>query len=464
MEFYNQIEQYCGQAVAITEDGEHIKYEEFIEDCNQFQQAVSARKIVFIICKNTYEALVGYVGSLRIKAVPVLINQNLDKGLLNRLLDSYKPSYIYMPKEENIDNQDVIFNFRKYVLIKTTYVIDYELNKDLALLLTTSGSTGSPKLVRQSYKNITSNALSIAQYLQISNTDRPITTMPMNYTYGLSIINSHLLCGATIILTEKSLMDKEFWRMMKEYKATTFGGVPYIYEMLKKLRFEKMDLPHLKTITQAGGKLPKELCYEFAQICEEKNIKFVVMYGQTEATARMAYLPYEYAKSKAGSIGIAIPKGKFILIDEAGKEIQTPHTVGELVYYGDNVTLGYAENCFDLIKEDDNKGVLYTGDMAKKDEDGFYYIVGRKKRFLKIYGNRVNLDEIESLLKKEGFECACSGTDDRLVIFVTSQATIEKVREYVNKNIHINPRGFTIKYIEKIPRNEAGKILYSKLV
>ena len=180
-----------------------------------------------------------------------------------------------------------------------------------------------------------------------------------------------------------------------------------------------MELPSLRYLTQAGGRLGRELAEEFNAICEEKGIRLIVMYGQTEATARMSYLPWEDAGRKAGSIGIPIPGGKFELVDANGQLIDGADVVGELVYCGSNVTPGYAKSRMDLAKPDENKGVLYTGDMAKRDEDGFYYVVGRKKRFLKIFGNRVNLDEVENLLKKEGIENACTGQDDRMVVFLT---------------------------------------------
>ena len=288
--------------------------------------------------------------------------------------------------------------------------------------------------------------------------------MPFSYSYGLSIINSHLLKGASIILTDATLMDRSFWEIFKGNNATTFGGVPYIYEMLKKLRFEHMNLPSLKYITQAGGKLSMKLTAEFADICANKEIEFYVMYGQTEATARMSYLPWEYARTKVGSIGIAIPGGKFWLEDENRNVIKKNDTIGELIYQGDNVTMGYAESCFDLQIGDENNGILHTGDLAKRDADGFYYITGRMKRFLKMYGNRVSLDEIEDLLKTEGFKCVCAGTDDDLKIYFTELYEKDRIVSYIAKRTGINRAGFSLKHIEKIPRNESGKVQYSALV
>jgi acyl-CoA synthetase (AMP-forming)/AMP-acid ligase II len=459
------IECYKERVAIITENRDYITYNQLIQEADTLYQDLEKRSLVFLVCKNCYESVVGYIGALRRGVVPVMINVGIEETLFQNLLDLYKPSYIFSPSDwDKIGiKTSKLEEMGGYTMWATEYTKDYELSPELALLLTTSGSTGSPKLVRQSYTNITANANSIASYLGITKEDRAITTMPMSYTYGLSIINSHLLEGACIILNDYTLMNKEFWALMKEEQATTFGGVPYIYEMLKKLRFGRMDLPSLRYITQAGGKLSKEMAEEFNQICEEKQMKLIIMYGQTEATARMSYLPWESAKDKAGSMGIAIPGGEFLLIDAQDELITEPNQVGELIYKGANVTLGYANNCYDLNNTDENHGKLQTGDMAKRDEDGFYYIVGRKKRFLKLFGNRINLDEVEELLKKQGFECVCAGVDDKLKIYCTKESDSKEIVSFISKSTGIHSSAFEACVIEKIPRNEAGKILYSEL-
>ena len=268
-----------------------------------------------------------------------------------------------------------------------------------------------------------------------------------------------------MLLTTSTVVAKDFWSFMKEERATSFGGVPYTYEMLKRIRFFKMELPDLKTFTQAGGKLSPQLHKEFAEYAIAHGKHFVVMYGQTEATARMAYLPYEKALEKYGSMGIAIPGGRFVLIDVNGDEVTKPDTVGELVYEGDNVTLGYAECGDDLIKGDERGGRLETGDMAKADADGYYYIVGRKKRFLKLFGNRVNLDEIDGMIKREfeGIDCASDGTDEMMKVYITDPNLVRQVEELIADRTHINNRAFSVIVIDKIPRNESGKTLYKDL-
>ena len=300
------------------------------------------------------------------------------------------------------------------------------LPADLALLLTTSGSTGSPKLVRLSQKNLRSNADSIISYLNITEDERPVTGLPMYYSFGLSIINSHLLKGATLLLTNDSYIKKEFWTFANQYGFTSFSGVPFTFELLNKIKFWSMQLPTLKTITQAGGKLNNELIQLFYEEGKKKGIEFITMYGQTEATARMSYLPVKFLETKLGSIGKGIPGGTLFLVDDDKQMIMHPNVIGELVYKGDNVCLGYAESLDDLYRGDDNKGVLYTGDLAYFDEDGFFYIAGRKKRFLKLYGNRISLDYVEQLLTPYLKEKVCIGKNDEKLIILTTDAKYDE--------------------------------------
>lgn len=452
---------------AKMDDGMSVTYGELVDFCKDIKNIIPERSLVFILCHNHIGALGVYVGSLVNQIVPVLLNVDLDQELLMHLLQTYKPNYIWAPS--NYRNKELfeksIWNCYGYSLYPYSKEV-VDLYPDLALLLTTSGSTGSPKLVRQSYKNIVSNAESIVQYLELDQSERPITMLPMNYTYGLSVINSHLVAGATILMTDSSYAQKNFWTFFKEEKATSIVGVPYTYEILKKLRFLNMELPSLRYMTQAGGKLLPELHKEYAEYAQKKNLRFYVMYGQTEATARMSYLPYQLSLEKYGSMGIAIPGGAFRLIDTDGDDIVKSEEVGELVYEGPNVTLGYAEIQKDLAKGDERHGILITGDMAKRDSDGYYYIVGRKKRFLKIYGNRVNLDECERLIQSEfpQVECACVGKDDNLKICIMGDCTEDKIIAFISNKTKLNPKAFTIIRVAEIPKNDAGKKIYSQLM
>lgn len=461
------LDKYKDNTAIITESGERISYTKLTQYCSELTSNIKKRCLVFNLCRNEIGSLIGYVGCINAKIVPLMVKSDLDYELLQELITTYKPNYINLPTDmvDKFTDYKIIYENLNYSLLETQYNSVFSLNDELALLLTTSGSTGSPKLVRQSYKNIEANTKSIVEYLNLSVKERAITTLPMNYTYGISIINTHLWVGASIILTDKGLMQKEFWQQMKEFEATSFGGVPYTYEMLNRLRFERMQLPALRYVTQAGGKLSPQLHEKFAKWAIDSGKEFIVMYGQTEATARMSYLPAEKALEKYGSMGIAIPGGKFSLIDVDGNEIKDPETVGELVYTGDNVTLGYAECGDDLSKGDERNGRLETGDMAKFDKDGYFFIVGRKKRFLKIFGNRVNLDETEQLLKTRfaSFECACSGVDDKMSIYITDENAKNDVLSFITDKLKFNAIAFKIIVVSAIPRNESGKVLYKDL-
>lgn len=458
--------EFADNTAVIDNRGNTLTYAALKHETEALAQKIGRRCLVFSLCRNEIGSLIGYIAFLNGNIPPVMLNSSLDEALLADLLAAYSPAYIWCPEEqkEQFVGMEEVYAAYGYALLKTNFNKEYPLYDELGLLLTTSGSTGSPKFVRQSYANILDNARSIVKYLELDETERPITTLPMNYTYGLSIINSHLLVGAAILLTDKGIMQKEFWSFFKENGATSFGGVPYTYEMLDKLRFYRMELPTLRTMTQAGGKILPDLHEKFAKYAEETGRHFVVMYGQCEATARMGYLPPEKAVEKKGSMGIAIPGGKFRLIDVNGCDITQPHTTGELVYNGKNVTLGYAECGDDLIKGDERGGVLETGDMAQFDEDGYFYIVGRKKRFLKIYGNRVNLDEIDRMIKGEfSIEAASTGTDDHMYIFVTDEKYSDSVLEFVVRKTRLNAAAFKVIVIDEIPKNDAGKTLYKEL-
>lgn len=453
MFFWDHLEQFADSTAVIDETGRTFSYAQLLKKADAVAETIPPRSVVFLVCENSFEAIACYIGFLRRRAVTVLINGSIAPEKLHTLKNAYRPQYLCCRKDG------------AYQLIRTEYTSIPESNPDLGVLITTSGSTGSAKLVMQSYENIQANTESIIAYLGIRPDDRAITTMPMSYTFGLSIIQTHLCAGACLIASEHSMTEKAFWTLLREQQATTFGGVPYLYEILKKLRFSRMDLPSLRYLTQAGGKLSKELVQEFIQVCTEKQMRFIVMYGQTEATARMSYLPWDRAAEKTGSIGIAIPGGKFELVGEQGERITAPETAGELVYSGKNVTLGYAVSQEDFCKPPQWNGVLHTGDMAKFDKDGFFYIVGRKKRFLKLFGNRVNLDEVETMLKNAGFEGVCSGTDDLLKLYLVNadEQTCQKAIDFLSKETSLHHSAFTVRSIPEIPRNDSGKVQYSRL-
>ena len=465
--FFDDFSKYSHKLALIDDRGSEVTYEQLDALANSLTEKTKPRQLAFCLCENSVGSPIGYIGFMRNRVVPLLLDRKIDEELLDNLLSIYCPTYLYYPADmaDRFSSYKTISQAYDYILGESNNQSPVDLCPDLGLLLTTSGSTGSPKLVRQSYRNIQSNTESIIQYLKIKQTDRPITTLPMNYTYGLSIVNSHLAAGATLLMTSQSMGMKHFWDFFKKNEATTFGGVPFTYEQLKRIRFFKMDLPSLRYMTQAGGKLSPDLHKEFAEWAHDQGKEFVVMYGQTEATARMGYLPDQYSLSKLGSMGIPIPGGRFEIIDMDESVITEPDKAGELVYYGDNVTLGYAEKKEDLALGDERSGCLHTGDIAKFDDDGFYYIVGRLKRFLKIFGNRVNLDETDQLIKShfKNIDCASTGSDNKMITYITDPEMTDEVRRFLANTTHISETAFEVCYISEIPKNESGKVLYKAL-
>lgn len=437
---------------AIIEDSNSYTFLDILNFSNELSKYIKSRDLIVHLTTNSFESIASYVSCIKNDIVSLLLSDDLEKSFLENILKSYKPKYILLPiKLQNMFQFKEIVKFKKYVLLQTTFKIDYKINDDLILLLSTSGTTGTPKFVRQSYTNLSSNSNSIIEYLNIKSSHRAVTTLPTHYTFMLSIINTHLMVGASIVVTNYSMIQKEFYQLLKQEEITTISGVPFTFEMLKRLRFENLDLANVEYITQAGGKLADKLVEYFIVESQKKNIKFIVMYGQTEATARISYLPWKKAKEKIGSIGIAIPHGKITLADD-----------NELIYSGENVTLGYASDCYDLQNGDDNQGLLHTGDIAQVDEDGFFYITGRKKRFVKIFGNRINLDEIDSILQNGGFEAITLGDDKNIIIYGVDNNKNETLT-FLSKKLKLSKNIFKYKAVEQILRNSAGKILYKEM-
>ena len=461
------LNQYGTQTAVITDRGERLTYAELSAIAGRMAGAFPKKGLLFCFCENRLGSLVGYVACLEHHIPVVLLDGGKDPSILQKLVTVYQPEYVWASQESVVCvGGRTLFTFASFSLQELKYREDVEkpvINPQLSLCLATSGSTGSPKLVRLTEYNMRSNAESIAEYLGIDEKERPVTTLPSYYSYGVSVINSHLIKGATILLTDGTVAQRDFWRFMTGQGATSIAGVPYTYEMLWRLRFFRMDLPHLKTLTQAGGKLSEQLVREYVDYADRTGKHFIVMYGQTEAAARMGYLAPEDAAGRCSSIGKAIPGGQFTLVDNTGQIITAPDMDGELVYSGPNVSLGYAECRADLARGDDNHGVLHTGDIARRDSDGFYYITGRTKRFVKVWGNRCNLDSLEQLVKTVTTDCACSGVDDKITVFVTRDGLEDVIINLLVKKTGLNNKAFSVHKIASIPKNPSGKIEYAEL-
>jgi acyl-coenzyme A synthetase/AMP-(fatty) acid ligase len=336
------------------------------------------------------------------------------------------------------------------------------LHDDLALLLSTSGSTGSPKLVRLSHTNLACNAAVITEYLDINENDRAATTLPFSYCYGLSVIHSHLLAGAGLIVTDRSVTDEQFWELFRRHRGTSFAGVPYTFELLERVGFDAGELPDLRYLTQAGGRMPPERVRRFAEMAVRGGWELFVMYGATEATARMAYLPPELAASHPNAIGRPIPGGSFTLEGIEGWGSQEVGEVGELVYRGDNVMMGYAHGPADLAL---GKTVetLRTGDIARRNPDGLYEIVGRTARFVKMYGLRIDLQRVENVLREHKVAAFCVDDDGRLAVAAAGKHEPGEVQRIAGDAAGVPAGAVRAVMVDELPLLESGKPDYESV-
>lgn len=451
------------RTAAIDSDDSELRYADILALSKQIERVVSQRALCFLLVENNIGGIAWTMAMLQSRQlVPLILNAKTENSLYQNLLSTYRPAYICAVDSLHIEADDLHKQFG-YTLYRTTNSIS-ELHPDLSHLLPTSGSTGSPKLVRHKYENIEAAGLNISTFFELKPTDRPLMVLPLYYTMGLSMVFSHLRVGATVLITNLNMTDPKFWTFIKEQHATSFTGVPYSFQILNLMRFFRMDLPDLELLTQGGGKMPADLNLKFAQFCQQHGKRWIATYGQSECTARMAYLPPKWAVGKVGSIGIAVPNAELSLLAEDDTPITTPHTEGEMCYRGKNVTMGYAYHSQDLALGDERHGFIHTGDLAYFDEDGCYYIVGRKGRFLKLFGMRVGLDECEQIIQNEcGVDCACVGTDEKMIVYIADTCKQEEVKNTLVQKTHIVATSFEIRILPEIPKNPTGKKLYSKL-
>jgi len=459
---FRNFSAYKKNAALIDMKGEIHTYSDILKFSEKINSKIQKKSIILLIVSNSIESIKAYVSFVKSENLSIILDESFKPEFANTIIKKYKPNYIFTPKNflKDISFKEIIYKGANYVLYKSNYKNEIKINKKNLLLLSTSGTTQNPKLVRISNLNITENTKKISDYLEIKSNDITITTMPMGYSYGLSIINTHLHKGSTILVNDKTVFEKIFWENIKKYKVTSFGGVPNFFEILKKLKFNEFNLPSLKYLTQAGGKLDKETLKYFEKTCKTRRLKFFVMYGQTEASPRMSYLNFCKSPQYFGSIGKPLKNTLFRIIDDKGKFITKPNQIGELIFYGKNVCLGYSNNIRDLSKGDVNKGKLFTGDLGYKNKEGFYYITGRKSRFVKIFGIRINLDDIEFFFRKRKYKIKCLNNDNSLKLLVEDNYNFEEVKNLAYKNFGIRPNNIIIKKVESFVARKSYKDLF----
>lgn len=451
--------------------GRAISYAELADQVDDLASCLGTgrKRLVSCFCENSLSSLIVYLACLRSRHAVLLAPAQLSAELQNDLLAAYVPDIVF-------SDSDSITPAGRYEMIEAPasgirvrvaeeHAESPPIERDLAVLLPTSGTTGSPKYVRLSYDNLQSNATVITSYLHQTDEDVAITSLPISYSYGLSVVNSHIEAGASLVVTNKSAVTRDFWDMFRDRRCTSLAGVPFTYMMLQRIGFDRFTLPTLRRMTQAGGAMSHPLITSFMEISQRKRFSFFVMYGQTEATARIAYVPPEMLPNKVGSIGVPIPGGA-LQVEVNGQSVSERMRQGELVYRGPNVMMGYAHGRNCLAFGDVMKGILPTGDLGHQDADGFFYVTGRLKRFIKIHGLRINTDDVENKLATlwpQGV--ACVGLDNQLFVFLAS-ATEKQTQEMklrVVEMYQLHHTTVTARSIPAIPTLDSGKRDYRAL-
>ena len=341
-----------------------------------------------------------------------------------------------------------------------------------ALILFTSGSTGRPRGVVQSHDNVAANTRSIVEYLGLGPDDRALVILPLYYCYGRSVLQTHLDVGASLFLDGRMAFPRVVMESLASEGCTGFAGVPLTFELLRRqVDVAAMTFPRLRYLTQAGGAMAPETIAWARQAFQPAQL--FVMYGQTEATARLSYLPPSRAEEKRGSIGIPIPGVVLAVVDDAGMELPDGQ-IGHLVARGANVTQGYFEEpeATAAILHD---GWLWTGDLASRDPEGFFFHQGRSKEILKVGGHRVSPVEIEHVVAEHPdiSEAAVVGAPDALlgevpVAFVVPRPgrrpEEQDVQRFCRERMPAYRVPARVTVLGSLPRNEAGKLLRAELV
>jgi len=429
------------------------------------------RGVFLLLAQNTIPSVLMYLAGLEAGHAVLPVEAELDAAFLQRLLDRFAPELVALPASRAEAAETLARSGYTRMEIGETSFSAWRrpapppapVHEDLALLLATSGSTGNAKLVRLSRGNILSNADAIRASLDIAPDERAITSLPPFYSYGLSVLHSHLRAGASIVVTADSVVGRGFWDAFRAFGCTSCAAIPYMFDIFSRIGFARLELPTLRTLTQAGGKLAVPLISRFHEIMTARGGRLMVMYGQTEATARITCLPADLLPAKLGSVGFALRGGRIAIQSDDGAELPRGSS-GEVVYAGPNVMLGYAEERSDLARGDELGGVLRTGDLGYLDDDGCLFIVGRRKRFSKVFGLRINLDDVEGRLQGHGAVAVLDGGDVMIVCCAAAaEAAVQDLVRDLAIQMKLHPSAFRLRTVAELPLLPNGKVDYQGL-
>lgn len=445
--FWNDRDEQSDARTFVVTGTRRLSYAEVFEASDRLYQR-SNRGVVAILCDKSPATVIAYVGALRRGCIPLLLDGATKPKALARILSAYCPAYLFVTGPSVPDGYRQLEKVGEGKLCeKTGPVPPTELHPELALLIPTSGSTGDPKSVRLSARNVEACTDAVCEYLLMTPERVAVSLLPLHYSYGLSVLHNTMNVRGSIVMTDLSILDRDFLGFCETKGVTDLAGVPFIFEALRRARLSEGLTRQLVSVTQAGGRLNPAITRHFLELFAGSSTRYYTMYGQTEAAPRISYLPPEAGIEKLGTVGVPISCGQVSIDGASG---------GELVYQGPNVCLGYAQTAADLSKGDEFSGVIKTGDLAQIDEDGFITITGRSKRFVKMHGTSVNLDHVEGLLKTAGIDCLVVGRDNRIVVCYrdTDQASVERAAA---QNFAFHPSTFTLREVPELPQTTSGK-------
>lgn len=427
--------------------------------------------LVFLLADASLEAMTWLHATIEAGLPTALLDAGGDPASILGLLERYRPDIVIDPGRQRLgllqDGPAAREGQSPLPDLWCAAEPGPALHPDLAVLLTTSGSTGSPKFVRLSRANIRTNAEQIVHSLGITSDDRGLASLPLFYSFGMSILTSHALAGSPVVLPGGSVIEPSFWADVERCGVTIMPGVPTTYSMLKRLGFEGRRLPALRALIQAGGRLSVDLIEHFHSVMTSRGARFFVMYGQTEASPRISCLPSERLPEKLGSVGPALTGGVLTIRGADGSELSAGDP-GEIYYRGPNVMMGYAESRADLALGDTHGDVLATGDLGYLDEDGFLFVTGRSKRICKLAGSRVSLDDVEVMASKRlgtHTQVAAVDADDKVAVVLThiDPGRAAELRRELANQLHVPPNLVLVQVLDAMPLLPTGKPDYSSI-
>lgn len=440
----------------------------------------SKKDSVLLISDNSSFFIEAYFGVIKNGSICVPVNPSMSENDIIYISDILKIKLVfcqkkYLDKMKKLFSDDVtVYSEQDVGKIENEPASSgfVDIKEDVTLIMFTSGSTSKPKGVMLTHYNLMYNTDSIIKYLNLTEKDRIEVVLPFYYCYGTSLLNTHFRCGGSVVINNKFMFPQTVIEDINKYDCTGFAGVPSTYQILLRLtNIKNSKFPSLRYVTQAGGRLPEVFISELCSALE--GVQIYIMYGQTEATARLSYLPPEQLKNKLGSIGKGIPGTELLVLDKNGNIVGTGE-VGEIAARGGNIMKGYF-NDEEETKKVLKNGLLYTGDLAYRDEDGYIFIVSREKNIIKCGGNRISPKEIENTICgiQQVVECTVIGVEDDILgeavkAFVVLKNNTEGIDskyiiDYCSSRLPRYKIPKYIKFLSSLPKNSSGKVLLRKL-